>query len=300
MKKEKFGYIIRKAEKIGGNKMWTFKEMKEKARFRLLSNYTKCLFAMIIFNAISNLLSFVLPVNGNIAAEPMTEEKFLEIQNAVSNNMGLVFSIIAGIFMVSILFSVFIMSPITVGKVRFFNETARDSSKIKELFFSFTHGIKSYFNIVRVEFIKAILIAIWVLPGMVIMAGWFYWVSTYSFNLPLASLAGTIIIMISMILVLRKSLEYFFVDYILADEPDISWKMAKKMSKEMTKGQKISILALQFSFIGWYILGLAFGGFGLIFILPYVEMTFSELYLYFKDKKSENMQENEQNERENA
>ena len=261
--------------------MWTFREMKEKARFSLLPDYTKCLLAVVIYNVMANLLNFIMPANSNIMAEPMTEAKFIEIQNAISNNMELVISIMAGIFLVSLLFSLFVMAPVSVGKKRFFNETARGEAKIKELFFAFSHGIKTYFNIVRIEFIKAIMIAIWVLPGMVIMAGWFYWVSTYSFNLPLASLAGTIIIMISMILVLRKSLEYFFVDYILADEPDISWKKAKEMSKEMTRGQKISILALQFSFIGWYILGLAFGGFGMIFIFPYVEMTFSELYLYY-------------------
>ena len=261
--------------------MWTFREMKEKARFSLLPDYTKCLLAVVIYNVMANLLNFIMPANSNIMAEPMTEAKFIEIQNAVSNNIGLVMGIMAGIFLVSLLFSLFVMAPVSVGKKRFFNETARGEAKIKELFFAFSHGIKTYFNIVRVEFIKAVLIAIPVLPGAVMMAGWFYWVSNYTFNPAVASLVGMLIIMISLILVLRKSLEYYFVDYILTDEPDISWKKAKEMSKEMTRGQKISILALQFSFIGWYILGLAFGGFGMIFIFPYVEMTFSELYLYY-------------------
>lgn len=256
--------------------------------------YLKSVFAVIICNAISNLLNLIIPTNQNVAPQTMTEEGFTELLNAISNNLGLVIGIISVFFLISLIFSLFVTNPLSVGQIRFFEETARDNSNIKETFFPFMHGIKNYFNIVKVKFVKSLIIALWGVPGGVLLGVWAYWILEYDVGTVAASFVGMLIIMITFILVLRKTLEYFFVEYILAEEPSLSWKNVGEMSRQMSNGQKISMFLLQISFFGWYILGLAFGGIGLIFVMPYTYMTFTQLYFNLKPNNDEDVHKNEE------
>ena len=81
------------------------------------------------------------------------------------------------------------------------------------------------------------------------------------------------------------SLRYVFIPWILADNPQIGYRRAMELSKIMTQGQKGHIFGLYLSFFPWYlaVLGAAFltcgsGISSIVFLIPYLQATYAELY----------------------
>jgi len=54
------------------------------------------------------------------------------------------------------------------------------------------------------------------------------------------------------------------------------------LSEQMTNGRKWDMFVLDFSFIGWFLLGALAFFVGTVFVYPYVSATQSELYLVLK------------------
>ncbi len=146
--------------------------------------------------------------------------------------------------------SAFVASPIIVGKNRYFMEHRAFNSKFERLFWSFKSG--RYLNIVKTMFIRDLKIFLWsllfVIPGIV------------------------------------KSYEYRMVPYILAENPQISTERAFELSRQMTDGEKWKIFVLDLSFIGWRILGMLCCCVGEVFLEPYCEATYAELYQVMREK----------------
>ena len=146
--------------------------------------------------------------------------------------------------------SAFVASPIIVGKNRYFMEHRAFDSKFERLFWSFKSG--RYMNVVKIMFWRELKIFLWsllfVIPGII------------------------------------KSYEYSMVPYILAENPQISSERAFELSNKMTHGEKWKIFVLDLSFIGWRILGVLCCCVGEIFLQPYVEATYAELYQVMREK----------------
>ncbi|MBR6657101.1 MAG: DUF975 family protein [Oscillospiraceae bacterium] len=146
--------------------------------------------------------------------------------------------------------SAFVASPVIVGKNRYFMEHRAFGSKFERLFWAFRSG--RYMNVVKIMFWRDIKIFLWsllfVIPGII------------------------------------KSYEYSMVPYILAENPRISSERAFELSKQMTRGEKWKIFVLDLSFIGWRILGVLCCCVGEIFLQPYVEATYAELYQVMREK----------------
>ena len=85
-----------------------------------------------------------------------------------------------------------------------------------------------------------------------------------------------------------KSYEYYMVPYILSENPKISSKRAFEISKEMTDREKFDIFWLSLSFFGWYLLGSLTCGIGNLFVEPYIQATFAELYQVEREKAHSN------------
>ena len=81
-----------------------------------------------------------------------------------------------------------------------------------------------------------------------------------------------------------KHYEYYMIPYLLADNPEMEWHEAFRLSKEMMAGNKFDTFVLELSFIGWYLLGMLVCCIGGIFVNPYYEMTFVELYWVLRDQ----------------
>ena len=72
--------------------------------------------------------------------------------------------------------------------------------------------------------------------------------------------------------------------YILADNPQISIAQALKMSKELTRGYKGELFVLGLSFIGWFVLCTLTFGIALLWVFPYVNLTYAKTYLFLKHR----------------
>ena len=85
-----------------------------------------------------------------------------------------------------------------------------------------------------------------------------------------------------------KSLEYWMVSYIVAENPDISYKRALEISSKTMNGEKAFTFVLGLSFLGWIMLCMLTWGIGAMFLPPYMNATYTEYYMYLKDKAISN------------
>ena len=135
---------------------------------------------------------------------------------------------------------------------RYFMDSAvmQQSAGIGRIFFAFGGG--NYLNVVKTMFLKGLFEGLWslllVIPGI------------------------------------YKHYEYYMIPYLLADNPEMDRHEAFRLSKEMMDGNKFNTFVLELSFIGWYLLGILLCCIGGIFVNPYYEMTFVELYWVLRDQ----------------
>ena len=153
-------------------------------------------------------------------------------------------------FVFSFFFNLFVGYPVFVGMNRFFMENRVSGSKVERIFWVFKSG--KYLNAVKIMFLMNLKIFLWsllfIIPGII------------------------------------KSYQYYMIPYILAENPGIDSKRAFELSKEMTDGEKFDIFWLGLSFIGWILLGTLACGIGVLFVEPYIQATFAELYQVKRDK----------------
>lgn len=151
---------------------------------------------------------------------------------------------------VGVLFSVFVSNPVTVGKCRYFMESRVGNAPFSSLFSAF--GGPAYRNVVKVMFMKNLFIFLWsllfVIPGI------------------------------------YKAYQYRMVDYLMAENPYMTYQRALELSRQMTDGEKFNIFILELSFFGWLFLVALACGIGVFFVNPYIEATFAELYAALRAK----------------
>lgn len=166
--------------------------------------------------------------------------------NSLRVQLGIDFpyTVIASVGLLSLLYGIFISAPLNVGLYDFFMSSREYDISFGRLFSAFSGG--NFLNVVKILFLRSLYITLWSLllfvPGII------------------------------------KSYEYYFIPYILAENPSISKERAFQISKEMTQGDKFNIFVLQLSFIGWELLGMLACFVGTYFVTPYVMATFAELY----------------------
>jgi len=92
-------------------------------------------------------------------------------------------------------------------------------------------------------------------------------------------LIGWILLLIVLsIPALIKFYSYRMTPWILADNPQMGYQKALKLSMALTRGQKWPMFVLDLSFLGWWLLGILACGIGVMFVYPYYLATFAELY----------------------
>lgn len=151
--------------------------------------------------------------------------------------------ILLSISVIGFLYSLLIGGVLTVGVADFYMTSRQYDVSFTKIFSGFS---RNYWNVVKTMFLQSLYISLWslllIIPGIV------------------------------------KSFEYFFIPYLMAENPFISTARAFEISREMTRGKKMDIFLLQLSFFGWLFLGMLACGFGVAFVTPYIEATSAELY----------------------
>ena len=224
--------------------MWTNSELKQRAK-SVLNNFGY----WIPF--LATILTGLLATDPLNIVSVITENPELEYI-LYGNEKAAAFFSFAVPFLVflSFLWNTFIGYPVLVGMNRFFMENRISAGKIECLFRVFKSG--NYLNVVKTMFLLNLKVLLWsflfIIPGII------------------------------------KGYEYYMVPYILAENPGISSKRAFELSKKMTDGEKFDIFWLGLSFFGWILLGTLACGIGVLFVEPYVQATFAELYQVMREK----------------
>lgn len=231
--------------------MWTRQELKARGKTAFKRNYWKSVGAGAVILVLTG-ATFGSGSRVSGGAEELNES----ISQAISQSgltaasfFGILFSVLGTALLISIAIGLLLRNPILVGAKRFFLNNTQEPASLKELQFSLKSGY--YLNVVAAKFLANLFIFLWslllVVPGII------------------------------------KSLEYMMVDYILADNPNISPMEALRESKQMMSGHKWNAFVLGLSFLGWEILNLfTVGLLDVFYVRPYMEATFAELYLELK------------------
>ena len=75
-----------------------------------------------------------------------------------------------------------------------------------------------------------------------------------------------------------KSYSYAMTEYVLIDNPSLSYEAVIQRSSQMMKGKRWSLFLLDLSFIGWIILSIITLGIGFIFLAPYWQTARAHFY----------------------
>lgn len=244
--------------------MWSREGIKNSAKDFLREHYWKaflvCLIASIFVggnggnSSSSNNNRNHNMYNQNRIIREIEDSSFLKSDNIIINNVNIrlgknpIALLYRGV--TPIIFTLFIIILITVGfamevgRARFFLRGFEGDVRIGNLVSTFNSS--EYWKIIKTQFLRGFFNFLWylllIIPGII------------------------------------KSYEYMMVPYILAEEPNLDSSEIITRSREITDGHKFDIFVLQLSFIGWEILGSLFFGIGGIFVNPYREATYAQLY----------------------
>lgn len=146
--------------------------------------------------------------------------------------------------------SLFVVFPISVGSNRFFINIAKGNNPdVNDLLYVYKNG---FMNTVLVLLLEGVYIFLWsllfVIPGII------------------------------------KTYQYMMIEYMLAENPNMSNKRAFEITKATMTGDKWKAFVLGLSFIGWILLSIITFGIGFLFLAPYVETTMAHYYLELKNK----------------
>ena len=223
--------------------MWTCSLLKENAKQALSGRYWKGFWVCLVVG----LLSGGSGPNLTISYSADDVVSFWENLPAYTLPFLIVASLIG--LALAVLWSVFIASPIVVGRCRYFMESRQSPSPFSTVFSVFQ---TPYLNVVKVSF----------LTGLKIFAGMF-----------LLLIPG-----------IYWSYCYALVPYLLAENPYLTTTRAMELSKEMMYGEKLHYFVLELSFIGWNLLCILTFGIGFFFLAPYQSATFAEFYAAMRAK----------------
>jgi uncharacterized membrane protein len=87
-------------------------------------------------------------------------------------------------------------------------------------------------------------------------------------------------------------LRYSMLDFVLADDPEISYSKALEKCKIITKDKKETIFGYYISFIGWILLGCITAGIAFIYVAPYMYATMANLYNQLDPKANNDINPN--------
>ena len=272
--------------------MWTRRELKQQAKEALQRNYWKSVLVALVLmvlggNWIGNVFSSASGVPAKVSSAVVEEASMADedmsgniggsenlatiilmeddtpetIYNKNTDDMNgteefigfivgfiimLVIFLIVFLIMIAIMliYEILLVFPLIVGADRFMLKSLDGRAEVKDVAYGFDH---SYRNVVKTMFHTQLSIFLWALlfliPGI------------------------------------YKQYQYRMVEYILAEHPDMPYKEAMQMSRDMMNGHKWNAFVLDLSFILWEMLGvLTCGLVHIFYVAPYQCLTNAALY----------------------
>lgn len=158
--------------------------------------------------------------------------------------------ILGAIPYVGVLIATVAVIPLTVSQMRIYLAIAKEDKKpqIADTF----SGYDDFWSAVKVYLLACVYITLWslllIIPGII------------------------------------KAISYSQIFYILAENKGMSARAAINSSKEMMEGHKMDYFILGLSFVGWAIVGMITCGIAYIWVMPYMQATYTNFYNSIKPK----------------
>lgn len=232
--------------------MWERSELKQKGKNVLNTTYWNSVLVCFVLGALGGASGGAGGRAGGSSSDKADVNSFLEgMSDRQLISLGLaILAVALGATVLSMVINIFVIQPVQVGAMRYFMESRVQKSSVGCLGFAFK---QSYINIVIAMFLRGLFISLWslllVIPGII------------------------------------KAYEYRMIPYIMAENPEISYKDAFRLSREMMNGEKMNTFILDLSFFPWALLGIITCGVGFIFyVAPYMQHTYAELYAVLREK----------------
>ena len=226
--------------------MWTREQLKTNAKNRLSYFFWPAFLACLLSGLITGGMS---GVTTGIQTRFQLQYQVSSLEQLPPEAYGLLFGETTAVGLLSIALSIFVGNVVAVGLCRFFMESREHPASFSALFSAFR---TNYGNVVKAQLLTNLSVFLWsllfVIPGIV------------------------------------KSYQYCMVPYLLAENPHMEPARAKELSRWMTDGEKMDIFVLELSFIGWSLLCAVTCGLGFLFLAPYIQATFAELYEALREK----------------
>lgn len=108
----------------------------------------------------------------------------------------------------------------------------------------------------------------------------------YNLHMKYAGYISIGILFIGLVIYYLFYLGYSQVFFILCDYPNRNLKDILMLSRWLMKGQKIRFIRMQLSFIPLLFFGFLSFGIGLLWVMPYMYMTYTSFYLNLVDQKT--------------
>lgn len=236
--------------------MWTSAQLKANAKLTLKTRYGIAIVVSLIAGLLGGGSSPGMGISSFTSSWRTDSNEIDKIKEFFTQNGEIAGFLFAGIGVIvglavlaGTLITIFVGAPIIVGQNRFYLQNRLGQGDVGTLFSAFKPG---YMNVVKTVLIKNIYIVLWsmlfIIPGII------------------------------------KTFEYFMVEYILAENPHMDSARAIEISRQMTQGQKMDMFILGLSFLGWILLSIMSCGIGFLFLTPYMEATYAELYTALREK----------------
>jgi uncharacterized membrane protein len=156
-------------------------------------------------------------------------------------------------------------------------------ANIEELF----HGLDSYYikSFLVSLVLGCIYFAIAIIPTIIIVILFIAGEYQIHYYYEIAA-SGIVLALIIMYLYLYT--RFSLVKFVVADNNGLDIKGILKYSSNLTKGRKWRIISLYLSFIGWWLLVFLTVGIGMLWLVPYIDLTMMNFYEEIKND-SENI-----------
>ncbi len=219
--------------------------LKERAKTAFKNNYWMCVLVAFIAGIVSGGSGGSA---GGFSGNSMNGSSGSGFYGGYDIDPSIIYGILIAVLIACVigaLISIFAFNPLLVGVKRFFAVNSLTKAEIGEVTCAFKNG--HYGNVVKTMFLKDLFIFLWsllfIIPGII------------------------------------KAYEYYLVDYILSENPDMEWRDVLDRSKQLMDGNKFDTFVLELSFIGWVLLSvLTCGILSIFYVNPYMYQTYAELY----------------------
>lgn len=143
---------------------------------------------------------------------------------------------------------------------------------VGDIFYCFKHSPD---KAIKIEFVLAIINAVCMLPSDILI--WKYPLTSLTDYDEIAMMYSVTLLCMMVYVVITLAFTPVF--YMMLDFPNYTVKDILKKSIEVMKGNKMRYFLLDLSFIPWMFVGILTCGIGLLWIIPYMNMTSTNFYL---------------------